>query len=800
MSYRPQPFLALCFFLVPLAAPAAGPVAASSATGFDERIERIYGDKHELDGRPFGPVKWLGDGAAYTTLEPAAKAGDGKDAKDAKAAPRKEPEKRPAAAQEKPGKDEKEPEGGARGPRDSAREIVRYDAESGKREVLVTLAQLTPVRPDAKPLAISDYSWSKDQRWLLVFTNSQRVWRQRTRGDYWLLDRSTGKLRQLGGSAAAPATLMFAKLSPDATRVAYVREKNLYAEEVGSGEIVQLTTDGSATVHNGLGDWANEEELGIRDAFRWSDDGKLLAYWQFDTTGVRDFLMLNDTAGLYPALTQFPYPKVGTQNSAVRVGVVPAAGGKTRWLDLPGEPRDRYVPRLYWMKDAQELAVFQLNRAQNQLDVFVADAATGKVELLLQDADKAWVSVREEPRWTRDGRTLLFLSDRDGWQHAYAVSRADKKVRLLTPQPADVIALVGTDGKDEWLHYVASPESAVQRHLYRVKLDGSGTAERLTPASQPGTHGHSLSPDGRFAIHTYSTFSLPPSTDLVRLPSHEVVRTLQDNHELREKVAPLLRPPEFFTVDLGEGVKLDGWMLKPSDFDAKKKYPLILFVYGEPASTTVNDAWRGGLVNSALAELGYVVLSLDSRGAPAPKGREWRKSVHGAVNKLTVQDQTAAVKKLLEQRPYLDPARVGVYGHSGGGTNTLNLLFRSPDTFQVGVASAPVVDMRYYDTIYQERYMGLYEPNMEAYRVNSPLAHAEGLRGKLLLIHGGADDNVHFQNSEVLVNRLVELQKQFDLMVYPNGSHAISEGKGYAVHRVRLMGRYFQTHLPPGGR
>ena len=724
----------------------------------DQQLEKIFGAKKEFELKAFGPARWSEDSASYTTVE-----------------------------------DSTETKG--------AKDLVRYAAESGQREVLLTAAQLTPPGADTKPLALDNYTWSPDGTSLLIFTNSQKVWRQKTRGDYWVLERATGKLRQLGGNAPA-ASLLFAKFSPDNTRVAYVRANNLYVENVRSGAIKQVTNDGSATVINGTGDWVNEEELDIRDGFRWSDDSRSLAYWQFDTAGVREYQLLNTTAGLYPEVTRFPYPKVGTQNSAVRIGVVAASGGRTRWMNLPGDPREHYVARISWVKNASELVLHQLNRLQNKLQVFLGDARSGKVSLLFDDADQAWVSVREAPQWTHDGTTLLIISERAGWQQAYAVSRLDRNVRLLTPQAVDVISLVGPDATDEWLYYVASPDNATQRYLHRVRLDGSGMTERLSPAQMPGTHRHVLSPDGRFSFHTYSTFDRPPVTSLVRLPSHEMVRSLEDNRELRDKLADGLRPTEFFSATAAEGVKLDGWMMKPKDFDARKQYPVIVFVYGEPASVTVTDAWGGGnaLFHRTLADAGYIVLSMDNRGTPAPKGRAWRKMIYGEVNVLSAEDQTAALKNLLRQRPYLDATRVGVWGHSGGGANTLHLLFRSPETYHVGVSGAPVTDQRYYDTIYQERYMGLPDKNVEGYRKGAPITYAEGLKGKLLLMHGAADDNVHYQNSELLVNRLVELGKQFDLMVYPNGTHAITEGKGYTLHRYRQIARHFLTHLPAGGR
>lgn len=729
-----------------------------AADDLETRLEQLFGPKASTSPRVFGPAVWLQDGQSYTVAEPA-------------------PDQKAAS------------------------DLVRYEIESGKREVVVTAAQLTPPGTDAKPLEIAGHAWSKDERWLLIYTNAQKVWRQKTRGDYWLLDRTSGKLRQLGGKSAAPASLMFAKFSPDGTKVAYVRASNLYVEAVSSGAIRQLTTDGSAAVFNGIGDWVNEEELRIRDAYRWSDDSRLIAYWQFDTSGVGEFTLPASTDGLYPRQIRLPYPKPGTRNSAVRIGVVAATGGRTRWMDLPGDPREHYVARLSWLKDRAELAVHQLNRLQNTLHVYLADARTGKTTPLYQDRDDAWVSVAEESHWSRDGRTLYILSERDGWQQAYAVSRSEPAVRRITNAPADVIALLGPDAADEWLYYIASPENATQRHLYRTRIDGSGAAERLSPAGQPGTHSYVLSPDARHAVHTYSRFDQPPVTNLIRLPSHEVLRQLRGGDSSRDRIADLARPAEFFTVGAGDGVTLDGWMIKPKAFDPALQYPVVVFIYGE-ISVRVTDAWNGSTTpfHWALADAGAIVVCFDNRGTPAPKGRAWRKVVYGQINVLGAVEQTNALKELLRQRPYLDGSRVGVWGHSGGGANTLHLLFRSPDTYRVGVAQAPVTDVRHYDTIYQERYMGLPETNAEGYRKASAITYAAGLRGKLLLMHGEADDNVHYHHTRLLANRLIELQKPFDLMVYPNGTHALSEGKGYTLHRYRTTARYLQTHLPFGAR
>ncbi|MEZ5289591.1 MAG: S9 family peptidase [Vicinamibacterales bacterium] len=739
--------------LVLAALPAAA--QAPDRTALDRQLGRIFQDG-AFAPPSFGPARWMADGTAYTTVEPAA-SGGGSD-------------------------------------------LVRYDAASGARTVLVAAARFVPAGRTA-PLDLADYAWSDDGRRLLVFTNTQRVWRQHTRGDYWVLDLDGGRLRQLGGDAPA-STLMFAKFSPDGTRVAYVRANDLYVERVDGGRITRLTTTGSETIVNGTSDWVYEEELGVRDGFRWSPDGRRIAYWQFDTSGVGIFTLLNNTDTLYPVVTRIPYPKPGSTNSAARIGVVAADGGTTTWMATPDDPRNSYLARLEW-HDASTLAIQQLNRLQNQQDLLTADATTGAVTRVFRDRSEAWVNVVDRVHWVDQGRKFLWTSERDGWRHVYLAAADGGATAPVTRFEGDVLQLLGPDATDGWTYFTASPDDPKASYLYRARLDGRGAPERLTPADQPGSHTYRLAPGGRLAFHTYSRFDVPPVVDVIELPSHRVLRTLTDPSALRAALAPIVQPPvEFFTVEIGEGLSMDGWMLKPSTFDPAKRYPLLVYVYGEPASQTVVDRWQGntGLFHRALAEAGYVVVSMDNRGTPAPKGAAWRQSVYGAVGDLSSKDQAAGVRALLARHPFLDPARVGVWGWSGGGSNTLNAMFRFPDVFSVGVSVAPVPDQTLYDTIYQERYMGLPDANAAGYRLGSPIHFAEGLRGDLLVIHGSGDDNVHVQGTERLVNRLVELGKPFDLMIYPNRTHAIAEGPGTTVHVYRKIAKYFVDHLPPGPR
>ncbi len=731
------------------------PVAAQTQDPSLLTLERIFASA-EFRGDFFGPARWLSDGSGYTTLEFS---------------------------------------GATRG-----RDIVRYDPATGGREVLVPAARLVP-EGERAPLWISDYSWSEDGANLLIFTNTRRVWRDDTRGDYWVLEVATGKLRKLGGDAE-PASLMFAKFSPDGTRIAYVMRNNVYVEDLGSGAITQLTDDGSETLINGTSDWVNEEEFFLRDGFRWSPDGRWIAYWQFDTEGVHRFQLINNTDSLYPSLTSFPYPKAGTTNSAVRIGIVSSAGGLTTWLKIEGDPREHYIPRMEWAASSDEVVFQHMNRLQNTNRVMLGAVSTGEVRTVLTETDAAWLDAVDDLRWLSDGESFTWISERDGWRHVYVAPRSGQGIRLLTPGEYDVVSVEAVDEKGGWLYFIASPDDPKSRYLYRTSLSGSRAPERLTPSDQPGTHSYNIAPDARWAFHTHSRFGTPSRIELVRLPGHEVVRTLVDNEALRKKVDALKSSPvEFFRVDIGDGVMLDGWMMKPPDFDPAQRYPVLLYVYGEPMGQTVRDAWTGPrhLWHLMLTQQGYIVASIDNRGTPAPRGRDWRKVVYRKIGVLTSADQAAAMRKI-EAWPFVDPDRTAIWGWSGGGSSTLNGIFRFPDVYEAGMAVAPVPDIRLYDTIYQERYMGLPHDNPQDYEQASPVTFADRLEGKLLVIHGTGDDNVHYQGTEKLIDALVAAGKQFTMMAYPNRSHGIFEGRGTTLHLYTLLTEFLKESVPPGPR
>ena len=725
----------------------AAPAAAQIPERLDGALTAIYG-RNEYAPEGFGPAVWIDNGSRYITIDQAG--------------------------------------------------LTAHDTASGATVLLATAAELQPAGP------IAGLSFSTDQSQALLFTNTRKVWRLNTRGDYWIFDLRAHRLRQVGKEAPA-SSLMFAKFSPDGSRVAYVRQQNLYVEDVASGRVTALTAGGSRDIVNGTSDWVNEEELFIRDAFKWSPDGRQIAYLQFDTSVVGRFTLINNTDALYPTITEFPYPKVGTKNSAVRLGVVQAGGGATRWMNVQGDPREHYIPRFEWI-DATTLALHHSDRRQNADELLLANSRTGAVTTAYGERSKTWLDATDpmvmDPvrtaYWLRNGSLYTWISDKEGWRHVYAVSRDGRQETLVTRFEGDAMNVLAADQAREVLYFIASPDNATQRYLYAGNLK-DGAVTRITPAGAAGTHSYDISPDGRWAFDTWSSADVPPRTDLISLPDHKVVRTLVSNETLARKAAPLLKQPtEFTKVTIEGGVTLDALVVKPSDFNPSRKYPVLVYVYSEPADTMVDDQWATvRLTLRAIADEGYVVLSFDNRGTPAPKGAAWRKAIYGGIGDVNAREQAAAVTQFAKDHPYVDASRVAIHGHSGGGSATLQAMFKFPDVYRVGIASAPVPDQRLYDTIYQERYMGLPEDNPEGFRRGSSINFAEGLRGDLLLMHGTGDDNVHVQNTERLVNRLIELGKTFDEVLYPNRTHALSEGPGTTLHRWRTITRYLFEHLPP---
>lgn len=682
--------------------------------------------------------------------------------------------------------------------------ISLYSLPGFNRQVIIQKAKLTPTGATT-PLMVRDFSFSTDGKKMLIYTNTKRVWRRDTRGDYWVLDIATGTLRQLGKGKPA-SSLMFAKFSPDGSKVGYVSGHNLFSEDVKSGAIKALTTDGTDRMINGTFDWVYEEEFDCRDGFRWSPDGKHIAYWQIDARQIRNYLMLNTTDSIYSFNVPVEYPKVGEAPSPCKVGVVDITTAKTTWMQVPGDNRQHYIPRMEWADNASELVLQQLNRKQNESKIFICNSTTGAARVIYAEADKAWIDIKarwsDDPtgwEWLNSGKDFLWVSEKDGYRHIYLVSRDGKSEKLITTGKYDIISIEAIDDKTGNVYFMASPDNATQQYLYRVNM-GTGETTLLSPAALKGTHRYSVSPNGAYAQHSFSNANTPPVSEWVGLPAHSVLPGTE-KHASRRPGAPVY-PVEFFQVTTAEGITMDGWMVKPAHFDSTKKYPVLFMVYTEPASQTVKDSYGTGttrLYDGDIAADGYIQISLDGRGTPAPKGAGWRKAIYRNIGRINIRDQAQATQEILKWS-FVDTSRIAVWGWSGGGSTTLNLLFQYPAIYKTGISIAPVANQLTYDNIYQERYMGIPQENREDFVNGSPVTYAKNLQGKLLLVHGTGDDNVHYQNTEMLINELIKYNKVFQLMSYPNRTHAISEGAGTSRHLSSTFTEFLRRNCPGGGR
>ncbi|MDP4212054.1 MAG: DPP IV N-terminal domain-containing protein [Bacteroidota bacterium] len=685
--------------------------------------------------------------------------------------------------------------------------ISKTSLPAGNEEPLLNASDLTPAGKEAA-LEIRYFVFSSDFNKLLVYTNARKVWRYETRGDYWVYDFSNHSLKQLGSSLPS-SSLMFAKFSPDGKKAAYVSGHNLYVEDLGTHKIKALTRDGTRKLINGTFDWVYEEEFDCRDGFRWSPDSKAIAFWQIEDSGTRDYLMLNTTDSVYSHVVPVEYPVAGQLPSPYKVGVVNIAEDHIRWMHIPTDARlGSYLPRMEWADNSQELIVQHLNRQQNQSDVLLCRVRDGSSKKILAEKDSAWIDIisrwDDDYRmggwdWLQQGSEFIWPSEKDGWRHLYRVSRDGKKQTLITPGNYDVMNISLINEKENLLYFMASPENATQKYLYRCNLDGKGKAERVTPANEQGTHGYDLSPNGQYAFHSFSNYYTPNSGEWISLPFH---RTLPGTVGIKTpRVSDSLASPiSFFKIKTADGVTMDAWMKKPVPFDPSKKYPVLFEVYTEPGSQTVLDYYGIGgnpLYQGDLSKDGYIYISVDNRGTPAPKGADWRNSIYRKIGRLNIHDQAMAAREIMKW-PFVDSSRIAVWGWSGGGSATLNLMFQYPDIYKTGIAVAALCNLLTYDNIYEERYMGIPQEAYDGYVKGSPISYARNLQGNLLYIHGTGDDNVHFNNAEMLVNELIKYNKNFQYMPYPNRTHAINEGPGTREHLQGLYTRYLREHCPGG--
>jgi len=642
---------------------------------------------------------------------------------------------------------------------------------------------------------------------MLFFVNTVKVWRYKTKGDYWILDLINSQLSKCGKELPSQS-LMFAKFSPDCKSVAYVSDHNIYAEDITTHTIKKLTTDGTRKLINGTFDWVYEEEFACRDGFRWSPDSKQIAFWQVDATKIRDFYMINNTDSVYSRIIPVEYPKVGEAPSPVKIGVISLLGGQIRWMKIEGDPRQHYLPRMEWSGN-NELIVQQLDRKQQESKLLYCNTNEGSAHNFWAENDKAWVGLNaDDPsgwNWINKGQDFLWVSEKDGWRHIYKISRDGKTTTLLAKGDYDINEIKGIDEINNYLYFSASPQNATQLYLYRVRINNPNKEfreelELVTNKKLTGTHKYTISPTARLAVHSFSNNNTPAVKEWISLPdnkslnfSKSIASTIKTSDE---------NDVEYMQIVTEDNIMLDAWINKPKNFDPTKKYPLVLYVYGEPAAATVGDDFgrhSNFLYNGDMREDGYIQASIDNRGTPSLKGAGWRKAIYRQIGRLNIRDLAMGTKKLLE-KPYIDASRVAVWGWSGGAASSLNLLFQYPNMFQTGIAIAAITNQLFYDNIYQERYMGLPQENMQDFIDGSPISHVKGLKGNLLYIHGTGDDNVHYANAELLINELVKNNKQFQFMAYPNRTHSINEGARTSQHLSNLYSDYLKRNCPPGPR
>lgn len=676
------------------------------------------------------------------------------------------------------------------------------DPKNAQQTVFLSAKQLTPAGHTA-PLNVYQFDFNTDRSAILLFVNATKVWRYPTRGDYWVYTPANQQLRQIG-AGLPERSLQFAKFSPDGKLVAYVSAHNLYVESAAGTDRKQLTTDGNRKLINGTFDWAYEEEFFCRDGFRWSPDSRSIAYWQVDARQIRDYYMLNTTDSPYAQVIPVEYPKAGNPPSPVKIGVVSLNNRFTRWMQFEGDPAQHYITRMEW-SGANELIVQRMDRRQQESKLIYCNTTDGSTRTFWADYNEAWIDLQgDDPRgwmWVNKGQDFLWVSEKDGWRKLYKISRDGKTVTLLTPGEYDIALPLSIDEAGGYVYFYASPQQPVQQYLYRVKINTvSSKPEKVNGQELPGTHRYQISPNGKIALHTYSSHAVPPVEEWVSLPDGRPLQASKSIARMKENATT--NRIEYMQFATEDNVLVDAWVRKPSGFNPQKKYPVVFYVYGEPWASTVADEYgnhHNFLYDGDMDADGYIQVSVDNRGSPSLKGASWRKSVYKKLGRVNVRDIAMAAKHIL-QLPYVDKTRAAVWGWSGGGTSVFHLLFQYPDLFQTGIAIAPTSRIDFYDNIYTERYMGLPQENQEDYIKGSAVTYAHQLKGNLLMIHGTLDDNVHYSNTELMVNELIKHNKTFEVMPYPNRSHSLMEGEGTFRHLQGVYTRFLKKHCAPGAR
>ncbi len=615
---------------------------------------------------------------------------------------------------------------------------------------------------------IDSYTFDASEKKILIACNSNKIFRHSFTADYFLYDITTKSLTKLFDFQVQEPTF-----SPDGTKIAYAKENNLYVYDVASKKSTAVTTDGKKNaIINGITDWVYEEEFAFVRAFDWSKDSKKLAYIRFDESQVPEFSMSMFHKDLYPTIETFKYPKAGEKNSVVSLHIYDAAANSTKKVALDNY-NDFYIARLQWTNDNNVLSAQVLNRHQDNLDLLFVDGATAVAKVVLNEKDKAYVDVTDNLTFLKDN-SFIWTSEKDGFNHIYLYDKTGKLKNQVTKGNWEVVSYYGFDEKNKTIFYQSTENGSINRDIYRIGLDGKSKV-RLT--SKVGTSAATFSPNFQFFINTFSSASQPTTYTLNESKTGKEIQVIENNEALAAKLKSYNLPTkEFFVLKTAKGNELNAWILKPKDFDPAKKYPVFMYQYSGPGSQQVNNDWNNSddYWFASLTQQGYIVACIDGRGTGF-KGADFKKVTQKELGKYEVQDQIDAAK-VIGAYPYVDAARIGIFGWSYGGFMASNCIFQGNDVFKMAIAVAPVTNWRFYDSVYTERYMQTPQENASGYDQNSPINHVSKLKGKFLLIHGSGDDNVHVQNSMQMMEALIQANKQFDSQIYPDKNHGIYGG------------------------
>ena len=661
-------------------------------------------------------------------------------------------------------------------------ELNIYNYKTGKLEkTLFGIADLVMEGEDL-PIAFSDYELSANEDKMLVATDIESIYRHSYHATYYVYDFMTKTLQPLSDNGKQ----RLATFSPDASKVAFMRDNNLFIKDLETGEEKQFTNDGLYNhIINGAPDWVYEEEFSFSQGFYWSPDSKKIAFMKFDESNVREFQM-EEFEGLYPDWYSFKYPKAGEDNSIVEIYVYDLESGKTVKMDT-GKETDIYLPRIAWTKDANVLAIQRLNRHQNHLEILAADATTGKSRVFYDETNDYYIDITDDWHFLEDGKRFLMTSERSGYNHIYLCNLDGTQAKQLTSGAWDVTAVYGFDGKE--VYFQAAKNTPVDRQIYAVNLKG----QMREVIGREGTNSATFSNDFSYLININSTISQPRQFELYTNKG-KLVRVLEDNHEFAERIKDYnlgekklmkISDPAFVLPD-GTQVDVDAWQILPPDFDPAKKYPVLIYVYGGPGHQTVNNSWADSDFwwMQLLAQHGIISVSINNRGSGA-QGEVFKKMTYLQLGKYETEDMITLAKYMAKQ-PYVDGSRIGIYGWSYGGFMAANGITKGADVISTAVSVAPVTNWRYYDNVYTERFMRTPQENPDGYDLNSPVHNTELIKGNYLLCHGSGDDNVHYQNAMELIKAMISNGKQFDLMIYPNKNHGIYGGYEYGMGECRM--------------